>query len=263
MTSVTFELYIKFMPSDSTQRFSDRVNDYVKFRPGYPAEVLQVLITDFGLKTDHIVADVGSGTGISAEIFLRNGNTVFAIEPNTPMRLAAEKNLSQYPNFHSINGTAEQTGLSAGLADLIVAAQAFHWFDPETTKAEFRRILKENGCVAILFNDRKTTGSSFAVQYENLLNEFGTDYKEVKHRNIDEKKIGGFLGNFSSYRFPNTQVFDFNALLGRLKSSSYCPNEGQPRYIEMLEKLKDIFKLNQQNGLVSMEYTTQLFCSLH
>ena len=249
------------MPRDSTKRFSDRVDDYVKYRPTYPTEVLQALRSDFGLKPEHAVVDVGSGTGISAEIFLRNGNTVYAIEPNSPMRLAAEKNLSRYPKFHSITGTAEKTGLNADFADFVVAAQAFHWFTPETTKSEFKRILKENGCAVILFNNRKTTGSEFAVQYENLLNEFGTDYKEVKHQNIDEKKIRDFLGDFTGYSFPNVQVFDFAAFLGRLRSSSYCPKEDHPRYNEMLEKIKDIFRLNQKDGLVSMEYTTQLFCS--
>lgn len=249
------------MLRDSTQRFSDRVDDYVKYRPGYPTQVLKVLQSDFDLKPKDTVVDVGSGTGISTELFLLNGNTVYAVEPNSPMRLAAEKSLARYPNFHSVNGTAEQTGLSAGLADFAVAAQAFHWFDPEPAKAEFRRILKKNGCAVILFNDRKTTGSEFAVQYENLLNEFGTDYQEVKHRNIDEKRVRDFLGDFSSYSFRNNQVLDFVSLLGRLKSSSYCPKEDHPRYNEMLEKIKDLFQLNQQNGYVSMEYTTQLFCS--
>ena len=249
------------MPKDSKQRFSDRVDDYVKYRPGYPAEVLQTLRNDFGLKAEHTVVDVGSGTGISAEIFLRNGNTVYAVEPNTPMRQAAEKNLGHFSNFHSVNGTAEQTGLSENFADFVVAAQAFHWFNPEITKSEFTRILKDNGCAVILFNDRKTSGSEFAVQYENLLNEFGTDYKEVKHRNIDEKRIRNFLGDFAGYSFPTIQIFDFAALLGRLRSSSYCPKEDHPRYNEMLEKVKDIFRLNQRDGKVSMEYVTQLFCS--
>lgn len=142
-----------------------------------------------------------------------------------------------------------------------MAAQAFHWFDPIPTQKEFRRILKREGVVAIIFNDRKTTGSRFAEQYEELLNTFGSDYKDVKHRNITEKRHREFLGDYRDFHFPNYQKFDFEGLLGRVKSSSYMPNEKSPHFPDVFERVKEIFEKNQKQGHVVMEYVTQVFCS--
>jgi ubiquinone/menaquinone biosynthesis C-methylase UbiE len=244
---------------DSKQRFSDRVDDYVKFRPTYPAEVLQLFKSKFGLKPSDIVVDVGSGTGISAELFLKNGNEVYAVEPNAAMRTAAEKTLSTYPKLHSLNGNSEATTLPAKIADFVIAAQAFHWFSPEPTKKEFQRILKNDGYAVIIFNDRKVMGSPFAEKYEALLNEFGTDYKQIKHRNISEQRYIDFLGRYEEFNFPNFQIFDFAGALGRTNSSSYMPKQDDPRYPAMKAKLEQIFSECQKDGFVTMEYTTQVF----
>jgi SAM-dependent methyltransferase len=249
------------MQSEPTHRFSDRVDDYVKFRPGYPSEFLQTLLTKYGLKPSHTVVDVGSGTGISSEIFLKNGNLVFAVEPNQKMRSAAESLLSGYAKFNSIEGTAESTGLAPQCADFVVVAQAFHWFSPMAARDEFRRILRDGGHVVILFNDRHTSGSNFAVQYEALLQEFGTDYKDVKHKNVSEARHREFLGEFDVYHFSNDQQFDYQGILGRLKSSSYAPKEGHPRFEEMVQRLLEIFTTNAENGMVVMANTTQVFVS--
>lgn len=244
---------------DSKQRFSDRTEDYVKYRPGYPPGVLETLKTKFGLEPTHTIADIGSGTGISAELFLKNGNEVLAVEPNEPMRRAAEDLLAKYPEFKSINGSAEHTTLADQSAHFIVAAQAFHWFDPGPTKKEFQRILKPGGHCAVLFNDRRVGGSPFHDAYELLLKTMESDYEKVKHKNVSEKRHRAFLGAYREFTFPNEQRFDFDGLLGRLRSSSYSPKEGSPAFEPMVKALRKIFDDNQRGGFVTMEYTTQLF----
>ena len=126
---------------NTVQRFSNRVENYVKFRPGYPPEVLQLFHDEMKLRPDSVIADIGSGTGISAKLFLENGNEVFGVEPNDAMRSAAENFLSGYSKFRSVNGTAENTTLDESSLDFVIAAQAFHWFKPEETHGEFKRIL--------------------------------------------------------------------------------------------------------------------------
>ena len=149
------------MPSDSNTRFSDRVADYVRTRPGYPTAVLDILGTETGLNPATVVADVGAGTGLSAELFLRNGNTVFGVEPNREMREAAESLLAGYANFHSVAGSAESTTLPDASVDLIVAGQAFHWFDVPRARAEFRRILRPDGVVVLMWNTRRLDTTPF------------------------------------------------------------------------------------------------------
>src|ERR1043165_851495 len=131
--------------SQSVERFSSRIADYIKYRPGYPAEIVTLLKTDCGLTPDSVVADIGSGTGKLTELFLKNGNIVFGVEPNVGMRSAAKQILGNFSNFKSIDGNAESTGLETSSVDFITAGQAFHWFDPDNFKVEARRILKADG----------------------------------------------------------------------------------------------------------------------
>jgi ubiquinone/menaquinone biosynthesis C-methylase UbiE len=181
------------MASNSTTRFSDRVDNYIKYRPGYPAEIIDYLKTQNILKADSIIADIGSGTGISTEMFLKNSNTVHGVEPNKEMREAAERLLIGYKNFSSINGTAEETTLPIESIDIITAGQAFHWFDIPKAKNEFKRILKHGGFVVLIWNEKQLDSSPFMNAYEEMLLEFGTDYSEVKHENINDKHSAAFL----------------------------------------------------------------------
>lgn len=250
--------------SNSTQRFSDRVANYVRYRPTYPADIIPALHRETGFTAEHIVADIGSGTGISTEIFLRNGNPVYAVEPNSAMREAAESLLASYPDFHSIAATAEATTLPDQSIDYIVAGQAFHWFDPTATQVEFRRILRSDGWVVLMWNDRKTDTTPFLHAYEALLLEFSTDYTEINHKNITdshEAKFNHFFrdGHYQTLRFPNYQYFDYEGVKGRLLSSSYAPNESHPRHFPMLAALQRIFDDHQENGQVIFEYDTELF----
>jgi SAM-dependent methyltransferase len=246
---------------DSTRRFSDRVDDYVAYRPGYPDGVMATLRTDAALSPNDVIADVGSGTGISAEMFLRNGNTVYGVEPNPEMRGAAEVLLRRYPQFHSVDGTAEATTWPSRSVDFVVAGQAFHWFDVPRSRTEFARILKPDGWLVLFWNVRKTGATPFLREYETLLDTFGTDYAQVKQRDVDEATLVQLFGadGLRYCAHENEQVFDFAALKGRLLSSSYAPAEGHPRHQATMMELERIFRAHQQNGRVCFLYDTVMY----
>ena len=247
--------------TDATQRFSSRVENYIKYRPGYPNEVVETLRNECGLTSDSIVADVGSGTGILTEMFLRNGNAVYGIEPNREMREAAERLLKDYPRFRSVAARAEETTLDDAGVDFITAGQAFHWFDREKTRREFARILKSQGWIALIWNERVTITTPFLVAYEQLLKDYSIDYEQVDHRRIDDDVIRDFFGSgqFRLKQFKNVQVFDYEGVKGRLLSSSYAPEEGSPNYEPMLAELERIFQTYRDEGRVVFEYVTQMY----
>lgn len=250
----------QFLP-DSTRRFSNRVDDYVRYRPGYPHSIIALLEKEAGLTASSVIADIGSGTGISTELFLKHGNTVYAVEPNDEMRKAAESLLQKYAQFHSVVGTAEATTLEDQSIAFIVSAQAFHWFDPMETKREFRRILRPDGWIVLMWNTRRTSSTPFHAAYEALVQQYGTDYQLVKHVNINEDALRAFLGAYQKRVLFNEQVLDFEGLKGRLLSSSYTPREGDPRYKPMLEQLARIFNQYEENGHVRIEYETEIYFS--
>ena len=247
--------------TDATQRFSSRVENYIKYRPGYPNEVVETLRNECGLTSDSIVADVGSGTGILTEMFLRNGNAVYGIEPNREMREAAERLLKDYPRFRSVAARAEETTLDDAGVDFVTAGQAFHWFDREKTRREFARILKSQGWIALIWNERVTITTPFLVAYEQLLKDYSIDYEQVDHRRIDDDVIRDFFGSgqFRLKQFKNVQVFDYEGVKGRLLSSSYAPENGHPNYEPMLAELEKIFQAYQDEGRVVFEYITQMY----
>lgn len=246
--------------SDAKTRFSTRVGDYVKYRPGYPPEVVEHLKSDIGLNESWVIADVGAGTGISANVFLSAGCQVVAVEPNREMREASVAWLGVSPRFRAVDGAAEATGLPAGSVDLVTCAQAFHWFDIEGARREFRRILKPEGWVVLMWNDRNRAGSAFAEGYETLLHRYGENYKNVRHDRIPEEKIKAFFGpGVRTAEFPNRQEFDFEGLKGRLMSSSYAPMEGHPDHTPMIAGLWDLFRAHNVAGRVTFEYLTRLF----
>lgn len=250
---------------DSTGRFSQRVADYVAARPGYPERVLEILAAETGLGESWAVADLGSGTGISAELFLRRGCRVWGIEPNAAMRQAAEVRFAAEPRFVSLNASAESTTLADASMDLAVAAQAFHWFDRERTRTEVRRIVRPGGWVALLFNRRLTEEpgflrAGFLRAYEDLLLRYGTDYREVDHRHVTAASLADFFGSssFSRYEIPNAQSLDLAGLRSRLLSSSYTPPEDHPDRVPMLAALDEIFAQHRVSGRVEMLYATEL-----
>ncbi len=245
---------------DSTQRFSDRVENYARYRPHYPEDLIIHLRTLYSPGT--IVADIGSGTGILTRQLLDNGYVVYSIEPNGPMRSEADRLLGPYPGFHSAGGTAEATGLGDQSIDLITCAQAFHWFDPEKTKLEFRRILKPGGMTALIWNERQDAeGTELARQYDSLLKRMAPDYKKVNHRRIRSEEIDKFFkpGTVRLVTFGNYQVLDREGFRGRLLSSSYVPVLGQPGHEEIVEEADLIFVKYAVDGQVRVEYETKMY----
>ncbi len=248
-----------------TDRFSDRVQNYVKFRPHYPEELIALLLNEKIISADSVIADIGSGTGISAELFLKNNFKVFGVEPNEPMRLAAEtilKSYSENKKFISVNASAEHTTLENKSIDAIISAQAFHWFKQDEFKLECKRILKPNGNIVLMWNDRRTESTDFLKVYEDFLQMFGTDYKEVNHKNVQDKKVfDNFFekGNYKEFTLFNFQDVDFEGLKGRVLSSSYMPNESHADYTHMINTLKKIFIRYQENGKVRLEYDTKIY----
>lgn len=246
--------------SKSVDRFTSRVETYAKYRPGYPAEILDLLKRECSLTPESIVADIGSGTGKSCELFLANGNAVFAVEPNAAMRAVAENMFRDEPRFKNVDGTAESTTLPDASVDVITAAQAFHWFDPVQTRAEWVRILKPGGWAVLIWNERQLRTTPFLSDYEQLVLDFGTDYKEVRHENV-AGRIESFFApdKVVSKSFSNTQVFDFDGLSGRVRSSSYTPEPDHPKFEPMMRHLKTIFDKHQKNGYVNFDYETNVF----
>lgn len=250
------------MPAkNATTRFSDRVTDYVKYRPHYPLAIIDLLAERCGLTPESVIADIGSGTGILTKIFLENGNPVVGVEPNKEMREAGEQYLAEYGRFTSVDGSAETTRLPAQAMDFVLAGQAFHWFDQAKTRAEFMRILKPAGVVCLIWNDRRTDSSAFLRDYEALLQQYATDYNEINHKNVQDKAVfmPFFGGDFAEASFDNIQRFDFAGLMGRLHSSSYVPPKDHPNYGPLAKRAKEIFEQHAKNGQVAFEYDTRVY----
>jgi len=248
---------------DRSQRFLGRADDYARGRPGYPAALFDRLVELADLDADSVVADLGSGTGISSAPLVERGIRVVGVEPNDDMRALAEATLGTDPRFSSRSGRAEATGLPDASVDLLLACQAFHWFDLEAVREEARRILRPTGRAALVWNARRAGGTGFAGDYENLLLEFGTDYREVGHRGVPEERLRRFFGgDFDRLRFDNAQHLDRDGLRARLLSSSYVPAAGSPRHAEMLGALDELFRRHQADGAVTIDYDVDLFFGL-
>jgi hypothetical protein len=247
--------------ADSTERFTSRAGDYAAARPGYPAAIATTLIAEFKLAPGAVVADIGSGTGLSCEPFLRAGLAVVGVEPNEAMRAEGDRQLASFPRFRSVAGTAEATTLPAANVDLVTAAQAFHWFDIGPARAEALRILKRPPRAALIWNDRVATGSAFAEGYEQLLLDFGIDYEKIRHRHAHEDSVAAFFGHrdFGVATFPNPTVLDWPTLLARLNSASYVPKPEHPNHAPMVERLRRLFDAAQAGGRVTMDYVTRVF----
>jgi SAM-dependent methyltransferase len=253
--------FLKPMPaSNATSRFSDRVENYVRYRPGYPPEVLAALKAECNLVASHAVADIASGTGLWTRMLLENGNTVFGIEPNAEMRAAGERLLTRFPNFTSVAGTAEATTLRNQSVDFVTAAQAAHWFEREKARREFVRILKPGGWLVLLWNERLTDSTPFLREYEHLLLTYGTDYEEVRHERTTDA-VNEFFDPlpFEQRVFAMRQEFDYAGVEGRLLSSSYAPGPDHPRYSPMLRELRRIFDECADGGKAAFEYKTRLY----
>jgi len=248
------------MTKSPTARFSDRVENYVRYRPGYPPEVLDLLRAECGLRPSHIVADIASGTGVFTRLLLENGNFVFAVEPNLEMREMGVQQLKSYPRLVSVAGTAEETTLRSASVNFVTAAQAAHWFNLPRARAEFVRILKPDGWCVLIWNERRTATTPFLRDYEQLLLTYGTDYKEVRHERTTAIIHEFFAPKRCEERvFDLRQQFDYEGTAGRLLSSSYAPLEDHPNYKPMMQELQRIFHAHAADGQVEFEYNTRVY----
>ena len=245
------------MHRDPTARFSDRVEAYIKYRPGYPDEAVDWMLQAAGLAWPADLADVGSGTGIFTGLLLARGHRVFAVEPNPPMRAAAEAAYAEHAGFVSVHAAAEATSLQDNSVDFVCAAQAFHWFDHDAVRNEFARILRPGGKAALVWNDRVTTGDPFHVAYDSFIKAFATDYERVNHQNLGRAAFDRFfVGGWESQSFNNAQHLDLDGLIGRVESSSYMPGPGHAKHPAMLDALRRLFGRYAANGRVSIAYQT-------
>lgn len=246
---------------DSTLRFSSRVENYVKYRPRYPKDVIETLQKECTLSSASMIADIGSGTGALTELFLQNGNPVFAVEPNPEMRQAAEHLLDLYPGFRSIDGRAEATTLHDHHFDFVVVGQAFHWFGLGEARREFTRILKPSGWAMVVWNEREFDTTPFLIAYDNLLQRNAPEYAREKHKSVYDTALDGFYGagGFTSRTFRYRQELDYEGLKGRLLSSSYTPEVGHPNHRQLLAELEGIFGKHQINGRVTVAYITRMY----
>jgi len=248
--------------TDSVERFSNRVENYVKYRPDYPREIIGYLEANCGLTKESVIADIGCGTGISTKLFLENGNRVFGVEPNAAMRAAAKEYLSSFPNFAPVDGTSDNSKLPVASIDLVVAAQAFHWFDAEKTRPEFGRILKPSGHIILIWNERQLDTTPFLVEYEAFLLKYADDYANVRHENIQVRELSDFFQKeYGSATFANQQVFDFEGLKGRMLSASYMPSENDPKFDEGIKELQLLFAKHAENGKIKILYDTNVYHS--
>jgi SAM-dependent methyltransferase len=246
---------------DPTKRFSNRVENYLKFRPRYPTEITALLEKDCALTPDSVIADIGSGTGFLSELFLRKGNRVLGIEPNAEMRAAGERLLADYPNFVSIDARAEATTLPEGSVDFVTVGQAFHWFDLGKARVEFSRILKPNGVVVLVWNGFQTSTSPATAAFLQIVVRYSVDYHEAVREVLDDE-ISLFFspGECRKRQLQNEQSFDFEGLKGRVLSMSYAPDNKSSDYTPMLAELQQFFNEYQRQNRIVIEYETPVYC---
>ncbi|MEN2268936.1 class I SAM-dependent methyltransferase [Vibrio diabolicus] len=246
--------------SNPVDRFSSRVADYDKYRPSYPLDLINKLLQQSNLNQCSVIADIGSGTGIFSELLVNQGVKVIGIEPNDAMRRSAESKLSHKANFTSLNATAESTGLDDGSVDVITAAQSFHWFNKDKTIPEFKRILKPKGVLALVWNQR-CVEQDFQIAYDEILGKYSKDYDSVNHKNLKDNEVPQFFDSnrMETYTYNSEQLFDYEGLLGRMRSSSYCPLPGTTEYSCLVKELEGVFNQFSLHGQVKFKYKSSLF----
>lgn len=247
------------MPNRNISRFLGRAENYDRYRPRYAPELFDYLHRVVSLKPTDAVADIAAGTGIFTEQMAAWGNRIYVVEPNEQMMAMAKNRLLGKPHCIFSSGTAEASGLAEGSIRLILAAQAFHWFDPQQTKEEFLRIGVEGAYTGIVWNKRRTD-SSFERGYEDILQKYGTDYLKVSHSAIGLQEINAFFSPpLPEYEvFPHTDWLTLEALRGRIASYSFMPEPTSPAFEDVESAISRLFELNQMGGVVSLSYDTKL-----
>jgi SAM-dependent methyltransferase len=247
---------------DPRQRFSTLVDDYASYRPSYPVEAWQWIESATGMGPHTVACDLGSGTGIATRALLERCARVFAVEPNAEMRASAERALAHAAGFVSVDGAAEATTLPDGCVDVVLAAQAFHWFQLDRARRELRRILKPGGFLALLWNERLVDASPFLVGLEALLLAWCPEYTQICHKSsMPESKVAELYGQggYQGRRFENRQDLDWSGLRGRVRSYSYVPAAGQSGHEAFYQALRALYERHHSGGLVTIGYSTRTY----
>jgi ubiquinone/menaquinone biosynthesis C-methylase UbiE len=247
---------------ENTERFTGRVAEYERYRSRYPVAVIEILTARCGLRREDLIADVGAGTGMLAELFLENGNAVVAVEPNDEMRAACERLATAWPGLTVKGGAAEATGLEDASVDFIAVGRAFHWFDHGKAAVEFRRILRTGGWVALVSNSRTRDESPQSVEYEAMLREYGTDYAANHERYEIAPKVNAFFAGGELFREESfsEQRLTLEELVGQTQSFSVTPAPGQKNYEELQSALRAFFAKWQADGVVVMKNVCKVAC---
>ena len=246
--------------AEKTSLFTGKSDNYSRYRPGYPEEILNILGEHANLSVDSVIADIGSGTGILSGLFLRNGYSVTCVEPNEDMRMQASKDLGDYAGFHSINGTAEDSGIAGNSVDLIVCGQSFHWLDSVRAGKEFRRILKLVGHIVLIWNDRVQKTDGMNSDYERICRRFSPGYHSSGSTVLEDGALEEFLhDSFKAFTIGNTQSLNLEGLMGRYMSAFYAIGPDDPEFPRLESEFRCAFDRNQEGGAVRLEYETKLF----
>ena len=248
------------MYNPNTEKFTGVSPIYDKYRPGYPKAILDILSADISFSRKDKVADIGSGTGKLSSLFLDNGNLVYGVEPNDKMRSEAERKFRNEKKFISLKGTAEKTGLDEKSVSIVVAGQSFHWFNQSLAKIEFKRVLQPGGHVVLIWNTRIPDGSVLNAGYEDICRQYSNGYHGSGSLGVDDKIIRTFFSAdiiYKSIKF--SQILDFDGLLGRYMSASYSLKKEDPLYLEVVERMQDLFKKHSRNNRVELLYDTEIY----
>lgn len=249
------------MKIDTVSRFSSKAEKYAKCRPDYSAEAIRAIFEHAKLTTKSVVADIGSGTGIVSRHFVKNGNSVYAVEPNPEMRRKAEIALGKYPNYHSLDGNSEQTNLPNASIDLITVGQAIHWFDPEPSKQEFVRILKPQGWLAILHHTRSDDELNREIR-RICTAENGWDITSTHSRPLQSRPFEWWFDKQNEMlhlKFSNPHTYDLKGLIGLELSNSHAPDESHHAFPAIADSLERVFEKFQDQGKITINFTTNLY----
>lgn len=247
---------------DAKRVFSSRVENYIKYRPGYPLKVIDTLVGECGLASRWRVADIGSGTGLLTRLFLDLGCAVTGVEPNDEMRRAGEQILAGYSNFTSLPGSAEATELADASVDLVSAGMALQWFDVPRARVEFQRILAPGGWVALVWNRMLTGPDPFLQAYTNLILAYSPGWTETLRRDGPGSSLdlrGFFGGRYHRTTFPMKQSLDWEGLCGRILSTAHAPQPDDPASVPMFTRLREIFDRHENDGRIAIDYETELY----
>ncbi len=249
--------------SSNTERFTGRVDTYDRYRMRYPAApILATLHSWCGLTPSQTIADIGAGTGMLSEVFLQNGNTVLAVEPNAEMRAACEPLAKQFTKLTILDAAAEATTLPDSSVDLVAVGRAFHWFDQPRAIREFQRILKPGGWTVLLSASRARNQTEQSLALEQVLLTYSKDPGHTAG--------GHHLHEHPESLFPHGEILQRqtdgeerltrDAFLGQTLSYSSAPLPTDPLYPPFLQDLQSIFDRYQHEDLIRIATTCWITC---